>query len=70
MPNEGLVIIKIYNLLGKEIKTLVNEKKYPGEYKTVWNGKDLYGNDAPSGIYFYSIYSGNLKEVKKMVLLR
>ena len=70
VPNEGLVIIKIYNLLGKEIKTLVNEKKYPGEYKTVWNGKDLYGNDAPSGIYFYSIYSGNLKEVKKMVLLR
>lgn len=70
VPNESWVIIKIYNLLGKEIKTLVNEKKYAGEYSVAWNGKDLYGNDAPSGIYFYSIYSGKLKEVKKMVLLR
>jgi hypothetical protein len=41
-----------------------------GEYSAVWDGKDLHGNDSPSGIYFYSIYSGKLKEVKKMVLLR
>jgi beta-glucanase (GH16 family) len=70
IPNVGLVNIRIYNLLGKEVKTLVNEEKAGGEYSAVWNGKDINGNDAPSGIYFYSIHSGNFAQVKKMVLLR
>jgi flagellar hook assembly protein FlgD len=57
-------------LLVKKISTLENEVKTPGEYRTVWNGKDINGNDVPSGIYFYSIRAGNLVQVKKMVLLK
>jgi beta-glucanase (GH16 family) len=69
-PGSDLVNISVYNLLGKTINTLVNEVKTPGEYRTVWNGKDINGNDVPSGIYFYSIRAGNLVQVKKMVLLK
>jgi len=70
VPGSDLVNISVYNLLGKTISTLVNEVKTPGEYRTVWNGKDINGNDVPSGIYFYSIRAGNLVQVKKMVLLK
>ena len=68
--NSELVTIKVYDLLGKEIKTLVNEEKKSGIYSAVWNGKDNIGNEVPSGIYFYVIRAGNFEQVKKMVLLR
>jgi beta-glucanase (GH16 family) len=70
VPGSALVNIRVYNLLGKAITTLVNETKTPGKYNAIWNGKDIYGNDAPSGIYFYAIHAGNFAQVKKMVLLR
>jgi flagellar hook assembly protein FlgD len=66
----ALVNIKVYNLLGKEIKTLVNEEKARGEYSVIWNGKDINGNNVPSGIYFYSLKAENYYQVKKMVLLK
>jgi flagellar hook assembly protein FlgD len=65
-----MVNIGVYNMLGQEINTLVNEEKTGGEYHAVWNGKDLNGNEVPSGIYFYSLHAGNFEEVKKMILLR
>ena len=70
IPDESFVIIKIYDLLGKEIKTLVKQEKFGGDYHTVWNGKDFKGDDVPSGIYFYSLHAGKLQQVKKMILLR
>jgi hypothetical protein len=70
VSGSALVNITVYNILGKSITTLVNEDKTPGEYSTVWNGKDINGNEVPSGIYFYSIRNGNFALVKKMVLLK
>jgi photosystem II stability/assembly factor-like uncharacterized protein len=59
------VTIKIYDLLGREIATLINEEKPAGEYKVEFNAANL-----PSGIYFYRIKAGSYINTKKMVLLK
>jgi parallel beta-helix repeat protein len=66
------VEITIYNLLGKLVKTLVKTRQYPGEHKVWWDGKDDYGKEVASGIYFYRMRVSGLELVKpkKMVLLR
>jgi hypothetical protein len=57
--------LKVYDILGNEIVTLVNEEKPVGNYEVEFNGTDL-----PSGIYFYQLKSGSFIETKNMVLLR
>jgi hypothetical protein len=69
------VEIVIYNVLGRKIRTLVKERKYPGRHKATWDGKDDQGDDLASGIYFYRLtFSGvdlyPLVKPKKMVLLK
>ena len=59
------VTLKVYNVLGNEIKTLLNENKSPGRYTVEFNGSNF-----PSGIYFYKISAGEFTEVKKMTLLK
>ena len=61
----GFVSLKVYDVLGNEIKTLVNEIKSPGVYKVVFDGSNL-----SSGIYFYKITAGEFSEVRKMTLLK
>ena len=63
IPEDNYVTIKLYNVLGKEIGTLVNDFKQAGKYKVSFDGSNL-----PSGIYFYTIQSGNFRQVKKMIL--
>ncbi len=64
------VVIKIYDTLGRLIVVLVDSSLAPGSYTATWNGKDLNGNAAPSGIYFYTIQAGPFKQTRKMMLLR
>ena len=59
------VKIIIYNALGKEIATLVNEKLVAGSYEVDWNASNY-----PSGVYFYKLVAGDFVNVKKMVLLK
>ncbi|NOZ07394.1 MAG: T9SS type A sorting domain-containing protein [FCB group bacterium] len=69
VENAGPVQITIYNLLGKEVKTLVSEYQMPGNnYSVVWNGTNDAGSAVASGIYYYKMVSGNFIETKKMVL--
>lgn len=65
IPKDIFVTIKIYDLLGREIKTLVNEFKNAGSYIVSFNGSEL-----ASGIYFYRIQAGNFVQVKRMVLIK
>jgi ligand-binding sensor domain-containing protein len=65
IPNESKVIIKVYDILGKEIEALVSEEKPAGTYELIWNAANL-----PSGVYFYQLRAGNLVETKKMLLLK
>ncbi|NOZ60659.1 MAG: T9SS type A sorting domain-containing protein [Calditrichaeota bacterium] len=62
--------LKIYNLIGKEVRTLVNNIQSAGEYQAVWDGKDKYGNMVTSGIYFYKLISGSLSRTKKLILTK
>ena len=59
------VTLKVYDVLGNEITTLVNEEKPAGEYEVEFDGKGL-----PSGIYFYTLRAGTFSETKKMILLK
>ncbi len=73
--NPVSVKLKIYNVMGQEITTLVNEIKSPGEYEVEFNGKGLSSGMSAkggyaSGVYFYKIEAGNFVEVKKMILLK
>jgi hypothetical protein len=64
-PVEGLVTLKVYDLLGREVATLVNEQQQPGSYKVTWNSLDF-----ASGIYFYQLKTKNYVNTKKMILLK
>jgi hypothetical protein len=64
VPEDAFVIIKVYDILGKEVRTLVNEKT-AGYHSVNFNGSNL-----SSGIYFYSIAAGNFCQVKKMILAK
>ncbi|MCX8010991.1 MAG: T9SS type A sorting domain-containing protein [Ignavibacteria bacterium] len=65
IAKESKVTLKIYNTLGKEILTLVDEHMKPGVYSKNFNAKDL-----PSGIYFYRLNAGNFINTKKMVIVK
>ncbi|MEW6702139.1 MAG: M28 family peptidase, partial [Bacteroidota bacterium] len=65
-----LISLKIFDLLGREIATLVNEEKPAGKYQISWNGEDNFGNKVSSGIYFYVLYAGDYVSARKMVLVR
>ena len=68
---EALVQLKIYDILGNEIATLVNEQKPAGSYEVEFNASNSTDRTSlTSGIYFYKIVSGNYSEVKKMILLK
>jgi phosphatidylinositol-3-phosphatase len=65
IPSASRVVIKIFNILGKEVSTLVNENKEAGNYTINFNASEL-----PSGIYLYRIDAGAFSQVRKMILLK
>ncbi len=65
----GFVTLKIYDVLGREIKTLVNEEQSPGTYTVTFNAKSTAGG-LPSGIYFYQLRAGSFVQTRKMILMK
>jgi len=65
LPNSELVQIKVFDVLGNEIKTLLNDYKQAGNYEVEFDASNI-----PSGVYFYRMISGSYLETKKMMLLR
>jgi len=61
----GKITLKIYDILGKEIETLINEKLNPGTYEATFNASQY-----PSGVYFYRLTTEGYNETKKMILLK
>ena len=70
LPEAGFVSLKIYNMLGQEVRTLVNAEQSAGIFQAVWNGKDNSGNVVASGTYIYRLTAGTNVVTKKMVLLK
>jgi len=62
--------LKIYNILGQLVKTLVDKPQEPGNHEIIWDGKDDKGNEVASGIYFYQLKVGEFSQTEKMVLIR
>ncbi|MFA3782216.1 glycoside hydrolase family 2 TIM barrel-domain containing protein [Melioribacteraceae bacterium 4301-Me] len=65
LPNGSFVTLKVYDILGREIVTLINEYKPAGEHKVKFNAANL-----PTGVYFYKFTAGDKTSVKKMILLK
>jgi len=66
-----MVSLRIYNVLGQEVVTLVTKVHSPGEYSVDWNGFDDRGNEVPSGVYFYQLCIGEqIIGTKRMVKIR
>jgi hypothetical protein len=65
IKENGLTSLKVYDLLGREVATLVNENLQAGTYYAEFNGSNL-----PSGIYFYQLQAGNFVQTRKMILLK
>jgi hypothetical protein len=65
IPTQSKVVIKVYDILGNEITTLMDEEKSVGTYELTWNAVNL-----PSGVYFYQLRACSFIETKKMLLLK
>lgn len=70
LPKAVKVSLKIYNVLGQEIKTLVNHKQTAGFKSVDWDGRSNAGHPVSSGVYVYRIEAGSFVKSKKMILLR
>jgi hypothetical protein len=65
ISERSLVSLKVYDVIGKEVATLVNEEKSAGNYEV-----EFYGKNLTSGIYFYKLDAGSFTQTKKMILMR
>tara|TARA_Y100001980_G_C14542794_1_gene321274 strand:- start:1231 stop:2169 length:939 start_codon:yes stop_codon:yes gene_type:complete len=70
IPNVEFINLRIFNLLGQDIKTLTSKVMNPGRYTFEWDGKDLLSNDVASGVYFYELRGESFISRKKMLLIR
>jgi hypothetical protein len=64
-PFSEFITVKVYDVLGREVATLINEEKSAGSYEVNFNASQL-----SSGIYFYKLTTGNFVETKKMILMK
>jgi hypothetical protein len=65
IKDSRFVTLKIYDITGKEVEILVNEKKSPGVYEVTFDGGKL-----SSGVYFYKLISGDFSETKRMIMIK
>ena len=70
LPENGNVNITIYDMLGRQVKALINQNQDAGYRSVVWNATNNYGEPVSAGIYLYQIQAGEYMQTKKMVLLK
>ncbi|MDH3196994.1 MAG: Ig-like domain-containing protein [Candidatus Krumholzibacteria bacterium] len=70
IPDKALVRLRVYDVAGRLVRTLVDEERVADFYKVVWDGHDNRGSRVSSGIYFYSLEAGKHRATKKMLLLK
>ncbi len=70
LPTTEQVSLKVYNILGQEVITLVDELQDAGYKQIVWNGRDSYGSQVASGVYIYRLQTDKFVQSKKMILLK
>jgi hypothetical protein len=70
LPTDGDVKIDVYNILGRKVRTLVNEFRVAGTHQTDWDGRSDDGIVVATGVYFYRIQAGEFTSTRKMVLMK
>ncbi len=70
LPSDGLVNVLVYDMMGRMVKTLVNDLQNSGQNYIKWNGTNDNGEQVSAGLYLYTIQIGEYIETKKMVLLK
>ena len=70
LPEDALVNIIIYDMMGRQIKTLINDHQAAGYRSLQWNATNNAGSPLSAGIYLYMIQAGDFMQTKKMVLLK
>jgi hypothetical protein len=70
VPQRGYVRLSVYDVSGRQVAILAEGEKSSGTYSATWNGKEMNGLDAASGVYFYSLEAAGTSQTKKMVLLK
>lgn len=70
VPRQGVVKLRIFDLIGREVATLVNHDQGPGTYRVAWDGRNHFGTEVASGVYFYRLETAGVHQVRKMALVR
>jgi hypothetical protein len=70
LPEEAMVNVTIYDMLGRQVKTLINQTQDAGYKSVIWDATNDYGKPVSAGIYLYQIQAGEYIRTKKMVLLK
>ena len=70
LPKDAMVNVMIYDILGREVKSLVRGVKQAGYHTVTWDSKDSKGSPVSAGIYFYQIQSKDFVKTRKMILLK
>jgi len=70
LPRRSDVTIRIYNILGQLVNTLVDRNANPGYHSIIWDGKNASGKSVASGIYLYNIVAGDYRSSKKMTIIK
>ena len=70
LPEQATENITIYDMLGRQVKTLINEYQDPGYRSIIWDATNDYGKPVSAGMYLYQIHAGEYLQTKKMVLLK
>jgi len=70
LPKQTYVKIEVFNILGQQIRTLINETQPAGCHQIKWNGRNYNGIRVNSGLYLYKLQAGDFTGIKKMVLLK
>jgi len=70
LPESGHVLLKVMNVLGQEVKRLVDEQRDSGYHSVVWDGKDHHNLEVPSGLYLYTLQVGDKVFTKKLMLMK
>ena len=70
LPESEFVSINIFDIMGREVKTLVNKEQIAGFRSVQWNATNNLGQPVPAGMYIYTIQAGEFRQTRKMVLLK
>ena len=70
LPQKEFVTLKIFNLLGQEMGTLLSEEMNAGKHSVRWEGKNASGLAVPTGVYMYRIQAGDFTQIRRMVLIK